>query len=75
MQLFCNLTGRLPPGAILSPVEGYVVLSISAVRSPETFDKPLCKLIRRPDGSTPEGGESLDLAQGEGSPRSTTCRG
>ena len=64
MQLFCNLMGRFPPGAILSLVEGHVVLSISTVRSPETFDKPLCKLIRRPDGSTPEGEGFLDLAQG-----------
>ena len=63
-QLFCNIMGRFPPGAILSLVDGHVVLSISTVRSPETFDKPLCKVIRRPDGSTPEGDELLDLAHG-----------
>ena len=64
MQLFCNIMGRFPPGAILSLADGHVVLSISTVRSPETFDKPLCKVIRRPDGSTPEGEEFLDLANG-----------
>jgi hypothetical protein len=64
MQLFCNVMGRFPPGAILSLVDGHTVLSISMVRSSETFDKPLCKVIRRPDGSTPESDTFLDLAQG-----------
>jgi hypothetical protein len=45
-------------------VDGHTVLSISTVRSPETFDKPLCKVARRPDGSTPESDTFLDLAQG-----------
>jgi hypothetical protein len=64
MQLFCNVMGRFPPGAILSLADGYLVLSITTVRSPETFDKPLCKVIRRPDGSAPVEDEFLDLAQG-----------
>lgn len=64
MQLFCNVMGRFPPGAILSLVDGHTVVSISTVRSPETFDKPLCKVVRRPDGSTPESDTFLDLAQG-----------
>jgi hypothetical protein len=64
MQLFCNIMGRFPPGAILSLVDGHVVLSVSPVRSRETFDKPLCKVIRRPDGSTPDSDEFLDLANG-----------
>jgi hypothetical protein len=64
MQLFCNVMGRFPPGAILSLADGHLVLSITTVRSPETFDKPLCKVIRRPDGSAPVEDEFLDLAQG-----------
>ena len=63
-QLFCNVMGRFPPGAILTLADGNTVLSISAVRTAETFDKPQCRVIRRPDGSTPEAEELLDLAQG-----------
>ncbi len=64
MQLFCNVMGRFPPGAILSLADGHLVLSITTVGSPETFHKPLCKVIRRPDGSAPVEDEFLDLAQG-----------
>ena len=64
MQLFCNVMGRFPPGAILTLADGNMVLSISTVRSPETFAAPLCRVIRRPDGSAPEGDEFLDLTQG-----------
>jgi hypothetical protein len=64
VQLFCNLMGRFPPGALLSLADGHTVLSVSAVRTPETFDKPLCKVVRKPDGSAPSGDEFLDLASG-----------
>jgi HD domain len=64
LQLFCNEMGRFPPGAVLGLADGHVVLSLSAVRSAETFDKPLCRVIRRPDGTAPPGDEFLDLAQG-----------
>jgi HD-GYP domain-containing protein (c-di-GMP phosphodiesterase class II) len=64
LQAFCNEMGRFPPGAILGLADGHVVLSISTVRGTDTFDKPLCKVIRRPDGTSPSGDELLDLAQG-----------
>ncbi len=64
VQLFCNEMGRFPPGAVLGLADGHVVLSVSTVRSPETFDKPLCKVVRRPDGTVPTGDEFLDLAAG-----------
>ncbi len=64
LQAFCNEMGRFPPGAILGLADGHVVLSVSTVRGTETFDKPLCKVIRRPDGTSPSGNELLDLAQG-----------
>ena len=64
LQAFCNEMGRFPPGAILSLADGHVVLSVSTVRSPESFDKPLCKVIRQPDGTSPAGEEFLDLAKG-----------
>ncbi len=64
LQLFCNIMGRFPPGAILGLADGYVVVSVSSVRSRETFDKPLCRVLRRPDGSPPPDEEFLDLAEG-----------
>jgi len=64
VQLFSNEMGRFPPGAILGLADGHVVLSISTVRGPETYDRPLCKVIRRPDGTTPPVDELLDLAEG-----------
>ncbi len=64
VQLFCNEMGRFPPGAVLGLADGRVVLSVSTVRSPETFDKPLCKVVRRADGTAPPADEFLDLAEG-----------
>ena len=64
VQLFCNAMGRFPPGAVLSLADGSTVLSVSTVRSPETFEKPLCRVLRRADGSAPEAEELLDLAAG-----------
>jgi len=63
-QAFVNQMGRFPPGAILGLEDGHVVLSVSTVRRPETFDKPLCRVARRPDGTSPAGEELLDLAAG-----------
>ncbi len=62
LQLFVNVMGRFPPGAILRLADGHVVVSASAVRSPETFGAPLARVVQRPDGSAPAGVEYLDLA-------------
>ena len=61
MQIFVNAMGRFPPGAILRLADGHVVISASAVRSPETFGAPLGRVLQRPDGSVPEAIEYLDL--------------
>lgn len=60
-QIFINRMGKYPPGTLLEvkipiPKDGtirelsFVLLSQSLVRSPESFDKPLCRLIRTHDG-------------------------
>ncbi|MBM74240.1 MAG: hypothetical protein CMK59_02465 [Proteobacteria bacterium] len=60
-QIFVNRMGKYPPGTLLEvsipiPKEGtiqeltFVLLSQSLVRSPESFDKPLCRLVRTHDG-------------------------
>lgn len=63
LQLFINALGPLPPGSIATLEDGRVVIVISAVRSPETFDKPLARVVRLPDGSTPAAELVVDLAR------------
>ena len=61
LQLFVNTMGRFPPGAILRLADGHVVVSVSAVRSHETFAAPLARVLQLPDGSAPASVEYLDL--------------
>ena len=57
MQAFVNKMGKYPPGTLLE-VEvnmkgramSFIMIASSLVRSPETFDKPICKLIKLHDG-------------------------
>lgn len=57
MQAFVNKMGKYPPGTLLE-VEvnmkdkaiSFIMITSSLVRSPETFDKPICKLIKLHDG-------------------------
>lgn len=62
LQAFVNRIGRYPPGTLLRLRDGRWVVSVSGARSPETFDKPLCRLVRHADGSPAEGDVEVDLA-------------
>jgi hypothetical protein len=62
LQIFINCLGAYPPGTLLELQGGYIVISRSLVRSPETFDRPLARLMRAPDGSEPARKMSIDLA-------------
>ncbi len=64
LQLLVNRIGKYPPGTLLRLRDGRWVLSISGVRSPETFARPLCRLVRMPDGQFVEVGPEVDLALG-----------
>jgi HD-GYP domain-containing protein (c-di-GMP phosphodiesterase class II) len=61
-QAFANAMGPFPPGSLLQLADGHVVVSVSAVRSPETFSAPLCRVVRAPDGSRPANQPFLELA-------------
>ena len=57
LQAFINRLGYYPPGTLLEvelELKGklmtFILLSQSLVRSPETFDKPICRLVRLHDG-------------------------
>jgi HD-GYP domain-containing protein (c-di-GMP phosphodiesterase class II) len=64
LQIFVNCLGPYPPGSMLRLADGRVVVSISGVRSPQTFGRPLCRVELLADGSMPEDEQRLDLAQG-----------
>lgn len=64
LQLLVNRIGKYPPGTLLRLRDGRWVLSISGVRSPDTFAKPLCRLVRMPNGLAVGIGPEVDLALG-----------
>ncbi len=64
LQAFVNVMGPYPPGSVLELADRRWVMSISGVREPSTFDRPLCRLARLRDGSTPSEHVEVDLAQG-----------
>ena len=72
IQAFVNKMGRYPPGTILEVevelsmgTHTFIMVSSSLCRSPETFDKPLCNVLRLPDGTLcpePHNKRIVDLA-------------
>ncbi len=62
VQLFINRVGRFPPGTLLELADGRWALSISGVRLPRWFSKPLVRIVRQADGSRPAEREVVDLA-------------
>ncbi len=64
LQLFVNRLGRYPPGSVLRLADGTLVVSLSGVRSAETFDRPRCKVVRMADGIQPQNELWVDLAKG-----------
>jgi hypothetical protein len=63
LQILINRLGAYPPGTLLELQGGYIVVSRSLVRSPETFDRPIARLVRTPDGREPRKKMSIDLAE------------
>jgi hypothetical protein len=63
LQLFINSMGAYPPGSVLRLGDGTLVVSLSGVRSPATFDTPRCKVVRLADGSKPDKDLWVDLAK------------
>lgn len=61
-QLFVNRIGKYPPGTLLRLRDGRWVVSVSGARSPETFAKPMCRLVRHADGAPVADGPAVDLA-------------
>ena len=63
LQIFINTLGAYPPGTLLELKGGYVVVSRGLVRSPQTFDKPVARLLQMPDGNEPVRRMNIDLAR------------
>lgn len=64
LQAFVNRMGMYPPGSVLELEDGSWVLSISPVRRPSLFDKPLTRLVRFRGGVEPDEEIDIDLAFG-----------
>jgi HD-GYP domain-containing protein (c-di-GMP phosphodiesterase class II) len=64
LQLFINRVGQFPPGSILEMGGGSWVTVISGARTPETWAKPLCVMVRTREGKTPSFELEIDLAKG-----------
>ncbi|MFZ5476154.1 MAG: HD-GYP domain-containing protein [Myxococcota bacterium] len=62
LQLFVNRLGRFPPGTLLLLRDGRTVVSLSGARSPETFARPLARVVRDAAGQPVDDGAPLDLA-------------
>jgi hypothetical protein len=62
LQAFINRIGRYPPGTLLRLRDGRWVVSISGARTPASFDKPLCRLVRTADGAPVTDVFEIDLA-------------
>ncbi|MFZ5476858.1 MAG: HD-GYP domain-containing protein [Myxococcota bacterium] len=60
-QLFANAMGQYPPGTLLELADGRVIRVRSPARSPETWDKPVCAVVK---GGTEPAGTLVDLAAG-----------
>ena len=63
LQLFVNKVGAYPPGSLLELVDGRWAVVVSGVRSPQTFDRPLCVVVRTADGRKPPIDIEIDLAE------------
>ncbi len=62
LQAFINRLGRYPPGTLLRLTDGRLVVSVSGVRSPQTFDRPLCRVVQDADGNMVADADPVDLA-------------
>lgn len=63
LQLLVNVLGRFPPGTLLRLADGRVVQVASLVRGPESFDRPLCRVLKTASGAEPEEEQGVDLAR------------
>ncbi len=64
VQLFINRMGKYPPGSVRRLGDGTLVVSLSGVRTPETFATPRCKVVRMAGGGPPPQELWVDLAKG-----------
>ncbi len=63
LQLFVNALGRFPPGTLIELDDGRVVVALGLPRSPETFERPLARVLRMPGGiAAPANLPLIDLA-------------
>jgi hypothetical protein len=62
LQLFINSLGKYPPGTMLLLLDGSIGVSVGVCRTPESFDKPVVRVVRDANGNVPEEAVMVDLA-------------
>ena len=62
VRLLVSVLGKYPPGTLLELDDGRMLRVLGRCRGPETFDKPICELVRLPDSSVPRQASTVDLA-------------
>ncbi len=65
LQVFINKMGMFPPGSILRLASGRVVVAVSGARSPKTFARPVCRVVREASGAQPDEPIVVDLARAD----------
>jgi hypothetical protein len=60
---FVNLMGKYPPGTMMLLADGCIAVSIGTCRSPETFAKPMVRIVRDTGGIILEDDVTVDLAE------------
>jgi hypothetical protein len=66
LQIFVNSLGKYPPGTMLLLLDGSIGVSIGVCRTPESFDKPIVRVVRDASGDVPEEAVVVDLAEESG---------
>lgn len=63
IQALINALGAYPPGTMLQLEDGRIVESIGLCRSPETWDRPLCRVRWSAELGEPDEEVRIDLAE------------
>jgi len=64
LQIFVNAMGKYPPGTMMLLADGSIAVSIGICRGPDTFEKPVVRVVRNAAGDVPEEDNIIDLAEG-----------
>ncbi|HXK12598.1 MAG TPA: HD domain-containing protein [Vicinamibacteria bacterium] len=65
LALLAQQLGLYPPGTLLDLTDGRAAMVVRARQGREGWARPLVRVVRDSDGTTPEGGVAIDLLAGK----------